>query len=305
MGNGRNTGIGRLLVPLDGTGLSEAVLPVVADLALRGRAAVTLLHVLEASAPRTVHGEPHLADVASAERYLADVARRAFGEGVAVDWHVHGPGTGDVAASLADHAEELSQDMVVMRAHGEARLRDWLKGNMAQQVVRRRTVPVLLLASPRETGVAYPFKRLLVPLDDHEDHEAVVPLVRTLARLCGAEVHLATVVTPDAITGGLLPGTTREVLDLRHEDAAGRLAALAGRFADRGVAAKVHVVRGDPAKGIARVAARVGADLLAMGTHGRAGTAAFWEGSLAQRLIRQVPASFLLVPVGRDLTVPP
>ncbi|HVB64331.1 MAG TPA: universal stress protein, partial [Nitrolancea sp.] len=50
----------RVLVPLDGSRLAEAVLPVAFAIAARCGATVTLLHVLEHNAPETVHGQQHL-----------------------------------------------------------------------------------------------------------------------------------------------------------------------------------------------------------------------------------------------------
>ncbi len=66
----------KLLVPLDGSRLAEAVLPVAELLAERLKATVSLLHVLERGAPGTVHGERHLAGIEEANAYLAKVAER-------------------------------------------------------------------------------------------------------------------------------------------------------------------------------------------------------------------------------------
>src|SRR3972149_3250339 len=49
-----------MLVPLDGSRLAEAVLPVTAAFARALGAKVTLLHVVEPAAPTTVHGDVHL-----------------------------------------------------------------------------------------------------------------------------------------------------------------------------------------------------------------------------------------------------
>jgi hypothetical protein len=41
----------------------------------------------------------------------------------------------------------------------------------------------------------------------------------------------------------------------------------------------------------------MGADLIVMGTHGRAGTSAFWAGSIAPRVCSRTRLPLLLVPV--------
>ena len=66
---------------------------------------------------------------------------------------------------------------------------------------------------------------------------------------------------------------------------------------DDGVTASAAVARGQPVDEIARFCKNARIDTLSIGTHGRSGTQAFWNGSLAQRLLRSCPASVLLAPV--------
>src|SRR5690242_6430782 len=107
-----------LLVPLDGSRLAEAVLPAVEALAGQFGARVVLIHVLEARAPATVHGERHLMNATGAERYLTGIAERLRARGIAVETHVHAAPEGDLAGSVVEHAEEFRPDLVVLCAHG-------------------------------------------------------------------------------------------------------------------------------------------------------------------------------------------
>lgn len=123
---------GHLAVPLDGSRMAEAAVPVALALATRLPARVTLLHVIERAAPETVHGDRHLTGVAEAEAYLAEVARRFAVAGIAAEVHAHPNPEGDVAAGIADHAAELGARLVVLCAHGRGGLRGWLSGTVAQ-----------------------------------------------------------------------------------------------------------------------------------------------------------------------------
>src|SRR5450759_2432714 len=78
-----------LLVPLDGSTLAEVALPYAAFIAEKLNATVTLIHVIERNPPQTVHGASHLSDADAAEKYLNDVAIRAFPQGIRVEKHVH------------------------------------------------------------------------------------------------------------------------------------------------------------------------------------------------------------------------
>ncbi len=293
-----------LLVPLDGSEMSEAVLGPAGALAALAGARVTLLHVMEHDAPATVHGQRHLTDPAEAERYLRGVAERAFPPGVPVGWHVHPHRTDRLAESLVFHADELHPDLIVMCAHGGVRLRDRLRGNLAQQVIHRRVVPVLVL-QPAKGRACFPFRHLLVPLDGQAPHEQGVVPAAELARLCRARLTLITIIPtvgslPDgqAATATLLPRATREILDLQVERAAEYLQRHVEHLRAEGLDAAGRVDRGDPARKILRaLRADEGPDLVVLGTHGRAGTDAFWAGSLTPRLLRRARVSFLLVPV--------
>ena len=266
-------------------------------------ARVTLLHVVERHAPATIHGERHLTGATEAEAYLQEVAAKSFPPEVAVTWHVHRREIADVAHSLADHADELEADLVIMLAHGHKQLYRWLFGAVAQQVLRQSLAPVLFLHPGADGTIPVPFRQVLVPLDGRAEHEVGLPAAMELARLASAPIHLLMVVPTawalggeDAATGQLLPAATREMLDLAEQEGVQYLEGHVERLQQAGLAASAAVARGEPADVIREMAARWAADLIVLGTHGTAGVEAFWSGSLGQKLLGRVPASFLLVP---------
>jgi len=96
-----------ILVPLDGSKLSEASLAPAAYLAKTLGSQITLLHVIERDAPTEIHKERHLTRPDEASAYLKEVAERAFPEKVKVKTHVHTTAVSDVARGIVDHASEL------------------------------------------------------------------------------------------------------------------------------------------------------------------------------------------------------
>ena len=70
--------IRHLIVPLDGSRLAEAALPITRQLAQSLVAPVTLVHLIERHAPERIHGEHHLSSPGEAERYLTELSRRFF-----------------------------------------------------------------------------------------------------------------------------------------------------------------------------------------------------------------------------------
>lgn len=289
-----------LLVPLDGTKMAEIVLPVVVDIARQCSSRVTLLHVIERHASKTVHGQPHLRDASEADEYLRRLAGDMPPE-IKTDWHVHEESVGNVAVSLAWHAQEFEPDLVIMCEHGKAPLRDRLFGSVAQRVVHCDATPLLLISKDPDGKAIWPVRHVLIPLDGRSEHEIGIEAAGILAGICAAQVLLLTVVQTastlagaQAAAGALLPHVTRELLDIAERQAAEYLSQMAMKLQAKGVCASGRVVRGEPDKMILQTAGEMASDLIVMGTHGRAGTQAFWEGSVAPIVLRHAKASFLL-----------
>jgi nucleotide-binding universal stress UspA family protein len=295
-----------LLVPLDGSRMSESILPTAAQLARRSGATLTLVHVVERRAPAAIHSERHLVTAGEATAYLAEVLRMPVLAGLRVDTHVHEVGVRDVARSITEHTAELAPDLVVMSTHGTGGARRMLFGTIAQQVIAQGQTPVLLARPGREGSVNEPkeWSIIVAPLDGNPSHEKGLPLAAELAAAFTCRLHLL-MVTPHAAelsglekaAAALLPGTTRLKLEMDNAGAAGYLAARAAELTAPGVEVTCEASRGDPARAIVRTARKLSADLVVMGTHGRAGTTGFYEGSVAASVTSRVRIPLLLVPL--------
>lgn len=296
----------RVLVPVDGSRLAESVLPPIEWFAMTTGATISLLHVLEHEPPTEVHGEPHLRDAAAAAAYLDGLAERLAANGVQVEHHVHDNPQHDVPASIIDHAAELGIDLIALAAHGRGGVRGFLFGRIAQQVVRRGTIPVFLMQPPATQlpQAGYQCQQIIVSLNGRSDAEIALPVVRSLASGVGAAVSLVyavptvqTVDSQQAATAVLVPGTTRAILDLEEGAAATYLAMIAGAMTDHGMRVSAAVVRGDPALEVAEYAESTGADLLAIATHGRGGFGGLLTGSVGTKIVSRFKRPLLLVPI--------
>jgi len=299
-----------LLVPLDGSRMAESALPAAARLATRTGAQLTLVHVIEKHAPSAVHSERHLVGAEEAAAYLTEVARRPALAGLRVATHVHAAGVSDVAVSITEHTTEMAPDLVVMSTHGRGGARRLFFGAIAQQVIALGATPVLLVrpseqaAAADSSAPAGEWRTILAPVDGNPAHEKGLPLAAELAASFGCRLHLL-MVTPtlselagsQAAAGMFLPGATRIKLDMDDAGARDYLAARAGELAQKGVEAGSEASRGDPASAIIHVARRLPADVVVMSTHGRAGSDAFWEGSVAARVVARARVPLLLVPL--------
>lgn len=294
-----------ILIPLDGSKLAEAAIPVAASLAKALNAPVTLLHIIEQDAPQEVHKDHHITKADEASGYLEELARRAFPVGAKVNWHVHTAAVKDVAASIVEHAmTEFRPDLIVMCTHGNSGVRELLFGSIAQQVVAHGKTPLLLIKPEVDSVKTFKPDKILVPLDTGPVHDDSLPVTQELANAYGAEIYLLTVIPTFSTMAGetaaassLLPATTSALLEISVENAAMDLQAHLDELKQAGFRVKAEIVRGDPATEIVNLSERLNADLVVLTTHRKAGAAAFWARSVAPNVTRRARVPILLIPL--------
>ncbi|HZQ05338.1 MAG TPA: universal stress protein [Anaerolineae bacterium] len=140
----------KILVPLDGSRFSEAVLPHIHALAKCTGAEVVLLRVvptplyetlLIGSVPSGVIATPEHDTHAQAEGYLQRVAYDELPD-VSVRLEVCG---GPTADTILDYAAGIEADLIAMTTHGRSGLAHLVMGSVAEEIVRRSHLPVLLV----------------------------------------------------------------------------------------------------------------------------------------------------------------
>jgi nucleotide-binding universal stress UspA family protein len=208
---------------------------------------------------------------------------------------------------ICARALDEGADLVVMTSHGRTGFsRAWL-GSVADGVVRRAAVPVLLLriadtsGRPDERTVPR-FGRILVPLDGSRQAAVVLDPAAALAQASGATLVLLRVVQPVPIAsvppmgfaGGavVVDDAATQVL---ARDARQDLEREARELAERGVSAVEQHVIVEPgvARAILDFANRHRVDLIAMASHGR-GASRLVIGSIADKLLRGSALPILL-----------
>ncbi|NTV14910.1 MAG: universal stress protein [Desulfobulbaceae bacterium] len=292
-----------ILVPLDGSTLAETALVVAVYLAGLTKGRLTLMHVVEKDAPEDVHGEHHLQEAAEAGAYLERVRERFIGAGGEWKIHVHGPAAANVADGIVAHEQELEPDLIVMCTHGPGRLERLLRGSLAQQVVALGHTPLLLVRPGAANLEGFALRGILLPLDGTSRHEGGLAVALELAGACQARLNLLAVVPsadllagPEASLARFLPGATRAMQELAAVNLREYLEGVRGRAVAGGIAASCAIRHGDVAGEIVQAAAANGAELIVLGTHGKAGTKAFWANSVAARVQDRTDRTLLLVP---------
>ena len=152
----------RLLVPLDGSDLSEMVVPKAAELANSFGATLHLVQVVsrrpEIDALRTsdihalyagVDAMQHAREEidrgkAGAGSYLAGLASRLQEEGSRIETAVL---EGYAHEKILEYARENGIDLVVISTHGYGGFKRMLLGSVTDRIIRSGELPVLVLPS--------------------------------------------------------------------------------------------------------------------------------------------------------------
>ena len=167
-----------LLVPLDGSELAEIALPMASAVAERFGSKITLV--------RAVHLPPYIGDgldftdlytnldqsmQQEAREYLEQKLKGLHAAGIETNYHlVVGEPPADAILLAAD---ELGVDAIVMSTHGRGGMMRWVFGSVADRVLQRAKVPILLSRVAPPSTIAVPAIEDLSDIRSHEEPEGV------------------------------------------------------------------------------------------------------------------------------------
>lgn len=171
----------KILIPLDGSKVAEAVVPYARVLARQLSIPVDLLYVNDPKEPPAF--APFMAN-----QYLTRIGASLGGTvGSIVE-------TGHIAATIVKVAAAQPEMLIAMATHGYSGAKRWLLGSVAEKVLRAAAND-LLLVHPAN-GEPRPEAKLttvLVPLDGSKLAETVLPTVSELALRLSLQVELVRV----------------------------------------------------------------------------------------------------------------
>ena len=280
-----------ILVPLDGSGEAESVLPYLKDLAPRFGSHVHILGVGIGNKTRRVNR--------LREDYINRIANDLKGNNIKAEAVIR---YGTAADKILDFTTENEIDLIIMATHGRSGITRWWMGSVAEKVISEAKAPVLLVRSkrPSKTGAAGKPKflhKVLAPLDGSDIGEAALPYAEILATNSGASISLLQVVSPPGTVEASLVGGPdwRKFVKAMYDAGEDYLKNIAERLSDKEIKSTYEVITGDPADKIVEYADDKKASLIAMSTHGRTGLTRWVLGSIADKVLHGARIPILLV----------
>jgi len=289
----------RMLVPLDGSELSEIVLSYVKELANRLQLEVTLFHVCnpkedEMTPLREAYIE-HKAEIFMRQLKSGQEKKNIKPEGKKVQ--VKGEfAIGSPAEEILHYAEKNNIDLILMTTHGRSGFKRWLLGSVADKVLSSSKLPVWLVPARVAEEIIYdkwPKRTILVPLDGSKLAESVLPHVIALTKQWEpepADVVLFGVCEPLAAEGTYFLN-----IPLIMEELENYLTKTEKQLKDAGFSVRVEIRRGKPAEKIVDFVNENSINLIIMSTHARSGLGRWSFGSVTAKVLRDSTRPIFLV----------
>ena len=286
-----------ILVPVDGSALSERAVGYASVLAGRLAANVVLMRAVLTIKPHSADDERFNAEaIQEAEAELQKLAATCSAQAVSgetVVWH------DEAGWAIVEAARQRHADLIVMSTHGRSGLGRWLYGSVADRVLRSADSPIILLppGARNDWSLAAPF-RMVIAVDGSEFAEQAVEPATELAKAMGAEVRLVAAVDPPYYWVG--PEAYAVYDPAVERDAAQEYAdSIAARMGKHGVTTTVEVTWGTPDRVILESARQTESHLIVLATHGRGGLARLAMGSVTQAVLhRSTLPIMILRPAG-------
>jgi nucleotide-binding universal stress UspA family protein len=274
----------KILVPLDGSSLSEEILDHIEYFAKRSNAEIILFRVVPFFWPEEFLHVRKMGDELDNEacQYLyamnANLEKRGIEGEVYVD-------EGHIPETICDFAREKEIDLIAMSSHGLGGLRRWCMGSVTDKVMRVSPVPVLVYRNTGKEVTSSHYKNILIPIDGSAFSENIFSQARYLVKLLNAKVWFLYVIDLNLMKGF----TTLSILKQEErliDTVRDYFPDLEKRLKEAQVNYEIVIKKGCPAEEICAFAEGNNNDLIAMCTHGRGGLGRWAMGSVANKVLQ-------------------
>jgi len=275
--------VSKILVPLDGSQLSETILPYARTIADALKCPVELLAAIE---PGTLSAKGQSDPQKASMNYLKGVAT-SFPDSRSVSCTVE---IGIPAEVIVDKASSQPDTFITMSTRGRSGIQRWLIGSVADKVLHATTNPLLLVKgeTTAKTSGDATLRKILVPLDGSPLAEKALPHVVQLATKMMMEVVL--VQAPAAPRAASVEQDSdpafQQIAKEIIKKAQGYLEARVKELQAKGLKVSSLLLDGEAAGEIIDLARKTPNNLIAMRTHGWSGIGRWVLGNVTERVVR-------------------
>jgi nucleotide-binding universal stress UspA family protein len=292
----------QILIPLDGSSVSEQVLPYARSLARKLHLPVELLAVVDVvGLTASLNPEDKNADSLithtwrSSEAFLERIGKTFNGVSVTCTVDKGRPGEVVIEKAAAD-----TGTLIAMATHGRSGIDRWLLGSVAEKVLRGTKNPLLLVraANGGQCAGEAVLKSVILPLDGSALAEKALPHAIVLVKAIDLELRLLRAYTLMQIIStydDYIPDWNK-LEAMSKQEAVRYLDQKAGELKENGLAnVSAIALEGEPAAQIIDLAKQTANSLVVICSHGRSGVERWVLGSVAERVARHCAGPVLLI----------
>ena len=293
----------RILVPLDGSELSQRALPAAYALSRALSRELVLVIVwggvgleYEWAVPDDKSRDLRSSALEGLREYVETIRSAALAdECPTVTTDVR---EGDPAGEILAAAGEHQCGLIVMTTHAGRGLSGLLMGSVADRVSRHSPIPVLLVRPEARVKVSeFQPRQIVVPLDGSERAESAMGMAKQLSNAFEAKLLVVRAVpwlhSYFELPGAVVPRNSEELDWEAVTEADAYLRGVTERYGP----VETSVVRGRSAQAVTEFVRAAGADLVVMTSHGRGGIARWVLGSVSRHLLVSTGRPVLMVPL--------
>ncbi|MDV2988683.1 MAG: universal stress protein [Dehalogenimonas sp.] len=315
----------RILVPLDGSTLAEVALPCAEEMAGRMGSQVILVSVLESGADqyenlfrcylnsRAADLQTRILDGGGPDVTVTPLLVPEIEEEDLIEEDTPSKDLGHPTSEIIGAAAAHGASIIIMATHGYSGLRRVALSSVADAIVHGCGMPVLLVRPDGEAAKtpSQICRNIVVPLDGSAMAESALRVVEDMAAKMSGQgmtvnlVHVAPerrVATTDEPSQTFLENVVDpawckagDKAELYFEQAAAYLKQSGATLEAAGVTVNHQVRAGKPEEEIAAYTTDTCAAMIVMACHARTGIGRYLMGSTADRILRTVEASVLLL----------
>jgi nucleotide-binding universal stress UspA family protein len=286
-----------VLIPTDGSPGTDGLVARALDLARVADATVHTLFVIpQTDGDRfspTERKDYRDAMEAHGRTATGEIAERASSDGLDAVREIR---EGRPHEAILDYAREQGIDLIVMGTHGRTGAERARLGSTTERVITYGEIPVLsvpLRTEPLDVPSGRgSYDHVVIPTDGSEFATRAAEHGLTIADEYESDVHVVYVV--DEATYNL-NDAPRSIVGLLKDGGQRAMDDIATQARERDLAFETDVLRGTPEDEILDFADGVGADLVVLGTRGRAATTDQLLGSTTARVIERAGMPVLAV----------
>lgn len=265
----------KILVPCDFSDAAVQAFRFALDIARQSDGEIILLSVLELP----VMYDSDLMPTLNFEESFLKEMKASAGENfkkIKARWAKGGPKVslvveyGAISLTIARVAEQKAADLIVMGTKGASGLKEFFVGSNTEKLVRSSEVPVIAVKKYVKISA---IKNIVFPNALGKGQEELLMRVKQLQEFLNARLHILFVNTPASF---------RQDRETRHQ-----LRDFAKRFMLKDYTLNIFNDL-DQESGVRNFTHQIGADMIAMATHGRRGLNHLMSGSIAEDVVNHI-----------------